>query len=137
MANRVHFPSLASFEDVEVVAACDIDDVRLSETAKRWGIHQTFADYREMVESVQPEAVYAIGQPHVMYDIWVWCLNQGCNLYIEKPLGLTLHQARDARPPRGGARRCDPGEPPAEVKPAAPAHAPGVHGARANHARGM
>ena len=94
MANRVHYPSLASFEDVEIVAACDIDAVRLRETAERWGIGQTFADYREMVQSVQPDAVYAIGQPHLMYDIWIWCLSQGCNLYIEKPMGLTLHQAR-------------------------------------------
>jgi virulence factor len=94
MANRVHYPSLASFEDVEIVAACDIDEQRLGETALQWGIPQTFADYREMVQSVQPDAVYAIGQPHAMYDIWVWCLNQGCNLYIEKPMGLTLHQAQ-------------------------------------------
>lgn len=94
MANRVHYPSLASFEDVEIVAACDIDEDRIRGTADRWGIRETFADYREMVQSVQPDAVYAIGQPHAMYDIWVWCLNQGCNLYIEKPMGLTLHQAR-------------------------------------------
>jgi virulence factor len=94
MANRVHYPSLASFGDVDIVAACDIDERRLHDTAERWGISRTFADYREMVQSVQPDAVYAIGQPHFMYDIWVWCLSQGCNLYIEKPMGLTLHQAR-------------------------------------------
>ena len=29
-----------------------------------------------------------------MYDIWIWLLQQGCNLYIEKPMGLTLHQAQ-------------------------------------------
>ncbi len=29
-----------------------------------------------------------------MYDIWVWCLQQGLNLYVEKPLGLNWHQAR-------------------------------------------
>ena len=69
MANRVHYPSLASFEDVEIAAACDIDEVRLRETAERWGIGRTFADYREMVQFVQPDAVYAIGQPHLMYDI--------------------------------------------------------------------
>ncbi len=94
MANRVHYPSLASFEDVEMAAICDIDEARLHETAQRWGIGQTFVDYRQMVEAVQPDAVYAIGQPHLMYDIWVWCLQQGCNLYIEKPMGLTLHQAQ-------------------------------------------
>ncbi len=94
MANRVHYPSLASLEEVEVVAACDIDEARLGETAKRWGIARTFFDYRQMVETVQPDAVYAIGQPQFMYDIWVWCLTQGCSLYIEKPMGLTIHQAR-------------------------------------------
>jgi len=29
-----------------------------------------------------------------MYDIWMWCLERGLNLYIEKPMGITLHQAR-------------------------------------------
>jgi len=29
-----------------------------------------------------------------MFDIWVWCLKQGLNLYIEKPMGITIHQAR-------------------------------------------
>jgi len=46
MANRVHYPCLSSFDDVEIAAVCDLD-----------------------------------------------CLNQGCNLYIEKPPGITLHQA--------------------------------------------
>jgi len=29
-----------------------------------------------------------------MYDLWTWCLTQGQNLYIEKPMGITLHQAQ-------------------------------------------
>ena len=28
-----------------------------------------------------------------MYPIWHWCLNNDFNLYIEKPMGLTTHQA--------------------------------------------
>jgi virulence factor len=94
MANRVHYPSLASLEDVDIAGACDLDEARLAATARQWSVGETFTDYRRMIDSVQPDAVYAIGQPHIMYDIWVWCLEQGCNLYIEKPMGLTLHQAR-------------------------------------------
>lgn len=94
MANRVHYPSLASFDDVEIAAICDIDTERLDATADKYGVGKRYADYQEMVEEVAPDAVYAIGQPHLMYDIWVWCLQQGQNLYIEKPMGLTLHQAR-------------------------------------------
>ena len=47
-----------------------------------------------MIEDTAPDGVYVIGQPHYMYDIWTWCLNQGLNLYTEKPMGLSIHQAR-------------------------------------------
>lgn len=94
MANRVHYPSLASFSDVVIAGICDIDETRLTQTADQYGIEARFVDYRKMVEQVAPDAVYAIGQPQYMYDIWVWCLQQGLNLCIEKPMGITLHQAQ-------------------------------------------
>lgn len=94
MANRVHYPSLASFDDVEIAAVCDINTERLNGTADRYGVERRYTDYRRMVEEVAPDAVYVIGPPHVMYDIWMWCLEQGLNLYIEKPMGVTIHQAR-------------------------------------------
>lgn len=40
-----------------------------------------------------PDAVYVIGPPEFMYHIWCWCLSNRIDLFIEKPLGLTLHQA--------------------------------------------
>jgi len=94
MANRVHYPSLASFDDVEIAAICDIDTQRLSQTADKYGVEKRYTDYRKMVEETAPDAVYAIGPPHIMYDIWMWCLNEGLNLYIEKPMGITIHQAQ-------------------------------------------
>lgn len=94
MANSVHYPSLASFEDVEIAAISDLDPERLNGTADKYQVEKRYADYRQMVEDVAPDAVYVIGQPHLMYDIWVWCLEQGLNLYIEKPMGITIHQAR-------------------------------------------
>ncbi len=94
MANRVHYPSLASFDDVEIAGICDLNPERLHETADKYGITGRYSDYRKMVEAVAPAGVWAIGPPHHMIDIWVWCLQQGLNLYIEKPMGLSLHQAR-------------------------------------------
>ena len=94
MANQVHYPSLASFDDVEIAAVCDLDAARLQATADKYQVEKRYLDYRRMVDDVQPDGVYVIGQPHIMYDIWCWCLRQGLNLYIEKPMGITLHQAR-------------------------------------------
>lgn len=33
MARRVHYPSLASFSDVEIAAICDLDPVKLAHAA--------------------------------------------------------------------------------------------------------
>lgn len=94
MANRVHYPSLASFPDVEIVAICDVDREKLNTTGDKYGIERRYTDFKKMIEDTSPDGVYAIGQPHIMYDIWKWCLEQGLNLYIEKPMGITIHQAR-------------------------------------------
>jgi virulence factor len=94
MACRVHYPSLTSFPDVEIAAVCDIDEGRLRQVADRYGVQRRYTDFRRMVEEVAPDGIYAIGQPHLFFDIWVWCLRRGCNLFIEKPMGLTLHQAQ-------------------------------------------
>src|SRR5262245_60760894 len=94
MANNVHYPSLASFADVELAAICDLDEARLNATANKYEVESRYTNYRKMVEEVAPDAVYVIGPPHMMFDIWTWCLNEGLNLYIEKPMGITIHQAR-------------------------------------------
>jgi virulence factor len=94
MANRVHYPSLASFADVKMAGICDLDPARLNATADKYNIEKRYTDYSKMIEETAPDAVYVIGQPHLMYDVWMRCLEQGLNLYIEKPMGLTIHQAR-------------------------------------------
>jgi predicted dehydrogenase len=94
MANSVHYPSLASFDDVEMAAICDLNESRMRETADRYGIEKRYSDYRKAIEEIAPDAIYVIGQPHLMYDLWIGCLERGLNLYIEKPMGITIHQAR-------------------------------------------
>ena len=100
-ANYVHYPSLAAMDDVEIVALCDIDPERLHETGDKYAIEKRYGEdrdplaYRKMIEDVAPDAVYVIGQPNIMYDLWVWCLQQKQNLFIEKPMGVNIHAARN------------------------------------------
>ncbi len=68
MANHVHYPSLASFADVEIAAICDLDEGRLNSTADKYGVRHRYTNYRKMVDEVAPVAVYAIGQPHIEQD---------------------------------------------------------------------
>ena len=36
MANGVHYPSLDSFDDVEIIAVCDLNQERLNATADKY-----------------------------------------------------------------------------------------------------
>lgn len=94
IANLVHYPSLASLDDVEIVGVCDLDAGRRESTADRWKIAGRYADWTKMVEECEPDAIYVIGPPEMMYGIWCACLERGLDLFVEKPLGLTAHQAR-------------------------------------------
>ena len=101
MANKVHYPSLASFDDVQIVGIGDLIPEAVNSTADKHNIPQECRfelhypnDYQKMIEKQSPDCVYVVGQPHIMFDIWVWCLQQGLNLFIEKPMGMTMHQAQ-------------------------------------------
>ena len=100
MASTVHYPSLASFEDVEIVGVVETRRDRLDATCDKHGIpaearyHVVLdTDYQDILKRLRPDGVYVIGQPEMMYPVWQWCLGSGFNLYIEKPMGLTMHHA--------------------------------------------
>lgn len=94
IANREHYAALASFPEVEIVGACDLDPRCLHDTADRWGIEGRYSNYRAMIEAEAPDAVYVVLRPHHLYDPAAWCLQQGLHLFMEKPPGITAYQTR-------------------------------------------
>ena len=92
MANAVHYPSLATFKDAELVAICDLDADKLAKTAAKFGIPQTFSNYKEMLDKTKPDAVYALMPPYVLFDVAMDVMERGHNLFIEKPPAATTHQ---------------------------------------------
>jgi len=98
-ATSVIYPSIAGNPDAEFAGVCDIDEERRNAAAKQFGIKKTYGakgvyEYQEMLKELKPDAVAIIGQPHIMYDLWEWALVNGFNLLIEKPMALSIHQAR-------------------------------------------
>jgi predicted dehydrogenase len=94
MANRVHYPSLAEFADVELVALCDLVPERLNATGERFGISRRYTDYREMLEKEDVDAVWVLMPPHHLFDLVIHCARRGKHVFIEKPPGVTYEQAR-------------------------------------------
>jgi predicted dehydrogenase len=95
LASRMHYPSLASFEDVAFVANCDLIEEKARALAQKFNIPNTYSDYKKMIEKEAPQGVYIIMPPHHMYDIVVWCLAHKLHVFVEKPPGLTARQTRE------------------------------------------
>jgi virulence factor len=93
MANLVHYPSLASFPDATIAAIADLNPKALNDTADKYRVEKRYTDFRRMLDETAPDGVYAIGPVTVMFPIWVEVLQRGLPLFIEKPMGVSLHQA--------------------------------------------
>lgn len=94
MANSVHYPSLVSFPDVEIVGLCDLVPDKLKATADKFKIRKTFSDYRKMVDETEPDAVYVLMPPHHLFDITIDLLNRKRHVFMEKPPGVMAEQTR-------------------------------------------
>src|SRR5262245_14732199 len=92
--NWRHYPCVASFPDVEIVALCDRHPDRAEATASRWGIPKTYGDYKQMLAETDPQAVYIITSPASLLAPVLDTLEQGRHVFIEKPPGLTLNETR-------------------------------------------
>jgi predicted dehydrogenase len=94
-ANRVHYPALTTFDDVEIAGICDLDEGRLNATGDHWRIASRFADYRRMLEKVRPDGVYVImpeeGRAQIVREV----LQRGHPVFIEKPPARTTGEIRD------------------------------------------
>lgn len=62
-AARAHYPSLASFPDVELRAICDLNEERLKPIGDLYGIECRFRNYMDMLETVSLDAVYVVMSP--------------------------------------------------------------------------
>lgn len=92
LANSVHYPSVSEMPDVEIVGIAELNEDRMAATAAKYGVERTFTDYREMLTSVDADAVYVLMPPHHLFDIAVNVMKSGRHLFIEKPPGVTAYQ---------------------------------------------
>lgn len=94
LANHVHYPSMASFDGVELVGCCDLNARRLEQTRSRFDIPHGYLDYQQMIEESAPDAAYIAVPPHQLFEPLLWVIQQGLAVFLEKPPGVTAGQTR-------------------------------------------
>lgn len=91
--SNLHMAGYTALGNVEVIAACDIDEKRVKDFAKTYGIPNTFTDYNEMLKMKEIDAVSVTTWNNIHAPASIAALNAGKHVLCEKPLALNADQA--------------------------------------------
>ena len=80
-----------------VVALCDVNDLRTKEALRLFPGAKTYYDWRRCLEQKDIEAVVICTADHHHAFIANWALNRDLHVFCEKPLGISVDEARAVR----------------------------------------
>jgi len=80
-----------------VVALCDINDLRTKEALQIYPQAKTYWDWRRCLDQKDVEAVIICTADHHHAFIANWALNRDMHVFCEKPLGISVEEARVVR----------------------------------------
>jgi predicted dehydrogenase len=95
-----HVKWFNALSDVEIVALCDLDQIRLGETKKRLqAINantrvETFSDFRHIIDRKDIDAISCATPDHWHALIAIMAFRSGKDVYGEKPLSYTVAEGR-------------------------------------------
>ena len=86
----IYFQNLTqTFLNVEVLACADLDAARAKEAAEKWNIPHIMT-FEEMLEKEEIQIILNLTTPKSHYSICKQALLAGKNVYVEKPLSLSV-----------------------------------------------
>jgi predicted dehydrogenase len=89
-----HYDALAN---ENVVALCDVNETRFADALKRFPNAKTYVDWRKCLEQKDLDAVVICTADHHHAFISNWALNRNLHVYCEKPLAISVEEARVVR----------------------------------------
>jgi predicted dehydrogenase len=82
-------------QDMEIVALCDVDQRTLARAKQKVGSPvQTYTDFRELYDRQDMDAVVIATPDHWHAVQTVMACDAGKDVYVEKPLSITVHEGR-------------------------------------------
>ena len=87
--------AFSKHDDCEVVALCDVNSSTVSAVAKRLGGKpDTCGDFRKLMDRKDIDAVVVATPDHWHAIQTIDACNAGKDVYVEKPLSITIHEGR-------------------------------------------
>ena len=90
-----HIKAYLNQPDVEIVAGCDLIEGKAQEKLESLGVEgaKYFTDYKEMVDTVEMDAVSVCTYNCTHAECTIYALEHGINVLLEKPFTVTLDEA--------------------------------------------
>ena len=89
--------NIEALADENIVALCDVDEVRSAKMREKFPMAKVFKDYRVMLDKMGKEidGVVITTPDHMHYPIAMWAIANGKHVYCEKPLTRCIWEARE------------------------------------------
>jgi predicted dehydrogenase len=84
-----HIDAWSRLEDVRISAICDVEPNNADELAQRFGVTARFTDWREMIDSQQPDFVDIVTPPETHREMCLYAAERGAHVICQKPLAST------------------------------------------------
>ena len=94
-ANNKLYPALKLIDEIDLVAACDVAEDKLADTAARWGIAKTYTTVDELLDHEDLDAVIICGPPAMQVGVAAACIEAGKPIYVEKPSAKSAADAQE------------------------------------------
>src|SRR6478752_7676159 len=88
---RAHVAAIAELADqIELVAAVDVDQTHLADFQETYGVSRGYSDVREMLDRERPDIVQICSPPGLHVEQSIAALEAGAWVLCEKPLAGSL-----------------------------------------------
>jgi len=93
--SSVHIPGYKALDNVELYAACDIDEEKVKKVAEKHNIKHVFTDYNEMLKLEELDAVSVCTWNSVHAPASIAALKAGKHVLCEKPMAMNTKEAEE------------------------------------------
>src|SRR5215813_10343709 len=90
-----HAAQIQRTKGCKLVGVCDREELMARQLAERFNIERHFADLSQLIRTLRPDVVHITTPPQAHFSLAKRCLEEGCNVYVEKPFTLYRKEAEE------------------------------------------
>jgi len=93
ISQSAHIPSIVRNERAQLLAVSDVKPNLAASVATRWHVPLWYADYHDLLENKDVEAIFILTDKHSHFPIAMDALSAGKHVFVEKPLATSYKDA--------------------------------------------